>query len=587
MFKKVGYKFFFILITTLVLFSFFVLTTIALSIREVGIRNAKQSAFTIAEIVHKELNASTNIQLQEYLNRLLENPKIRGIWIDTIEEKDKNPLLKKVFATKKRQSRVIEHFSQIYVSVSLPHLSESNEVQFVISVEFDVSEIRSQWLEMIVLVIFLVLFFIGATLFILRQLFAPYRKFYDDLQEIVLDTQKGFYEKRIQTKLQDEVGDIAHWINGINEGVSTIAKSIEARIPILINYKKEYYSQSLLERIEEVMSDLVDLYEFKKGIEHLDDRNDIEQMIISLFNQFHIYEFIIIEIIGEKQRLVHPLNAVGIFEKYQQIINKKSISSKQLLYESEYGVTKFFKESISPTESCIIGLFEISNKIRWNLIFIFEDSSVQEDFIQHLTTFCNYFDAARASLQARYLTDILKENSRKDPLTQLYNRTFLEEYSASATSQAKRINVSYGVLMVDIDFFKKVNDTYGHNIGDKVLVELARVFTQNIRESDIAVRYGGEEFLILLFNSNKEGSMHVAQNIKKHFEEIIFESDNGEKFGKTLSIGICLFPNKAQSIALAIKYADIALYRAKEGGRNRIVEFMPDMLPKDFNPTKV
>ncbi|OHE00487.1 MAG: hypothetical protein A2W82_04205 [Sulfurimonas sp. RIFCSPLOWO2_12_36_12] len=122
-----------------------------------------------------------------------------------------------------------------------------------------------------------------------------------------------------------------------------------------------------------------------------------------------------------------------------------------------------------------------------------------------------------------------------------------------------------------------VNDTYGHDIGDKVIVALSKVLKDSIRESDLAIRYGGEEFVLMLCNATDEGAMSVAKKIHSAFGALSFDVGNSEALRKTISIGIAKFPTDGDTIWKCIKYADTALYVAKDTGRNKIVEFKADM----------
>jgi len=162
-------------------------------------------------------------------------------------------------------------------------------------------------------------------------------------------------------------------------------------------------------------------------------------------------------------------------------------------------------------------------------------------------------------------------------MTGLYNRRFLEEFIDKFVKQAERREESYAVLMLDIDFFKKVNDTYGHDVGDTVIEQLGKVIRESVRESDLAIRYGGEEFVILLQNATKEGALRVAQIINEDFAALSFDVGAGEPLRKTISIGICIFPQDETTIWKCIKLADTALYVAKTTGRNKIVEYTKEM----------
>ena len=127
--------------------------------------------------------------------------------------------------------------------------------------------------------------------------------------------------------------------------------------------------------------------------------------------------------------------------------------------------------------------------------------------------------------------------------------------------------------MIDMDYFKKVNDSYGHEAGDIVLKTLSNILKSSIRKSDIAIRYGGEEFLIILQNIKSiDDAVKVAEKIRENVQNTII--DIGEKsIKKTISIGISIFPDHCMKGWECIKYADIALYEAKRTGRNKVVLF--------------
>jgi len=132
--------------------------------------------------------------------------------------------------------------------------------------------------------------------------------------------------------------------------------------------------------------------------------------------------------------------------------------------------------------------------------------------------------------------------------------------------------------MADLDHFKMVNDEYGHQAGDQMLKEVVELIQSNIRRSDLIVRYGGEEFLILLVDPTNEGDTElVAEKIRSEVEKASFPLPGGESIKKTISMGISEFPGDANQLYKAIKFADVALYEAKNSGRNNIMRFKPHM----------
>jgi diguanylate cyclase (GGDEF)-like protein len=185
----------------------------------------------------------------------------------------------------------------------------------------------------------------------------------------------------------------------------------------------------------------------------------------------------------------------------------------------------------------------------------------------------NYLEAAKPVIESKLLMEKLRDNSLRDGMTGLYNRRFLEEFISQFMRQADRNKDTYHVFMLDVDYFKKVNDTYGHDIGDKVIIAIGELLMKSIRSSDLAIRYGGEEFIVMLHNSTDEGALFVAKNIHSAFATIEFNVGTDGVIHKTISIGISKFPNHGETIWECIKCADTALYEAKETGRDKIVMY--------------
>jgi diguanylate cyclase (GGDEF)-like protein len=164
----------------------------------------------------------------------------------------------------------------------------------------------------------------------------------------------------------------------------------------------------------------------------------------------------------------------------------------------------------------------------------------------------------------------LEELSVTDGLTGLYNRKHLMERLTQEMTRARRYNRPFSVLMIDIDHFKKYNDTFGHLAGDEVLVRIASVFKKSIRAVDYAARYGGEEFLVMLPETGLEDALEATERIRTLVAEETFGRGNQEVH-VTLSIGVAEFPENGDTSESLIATADAALYEAKQGGRNRVV----------------
>lgn len=164
---------------------------------------------------------------------------------------------------------------------------------------------------------------------------------------------------------------------------------------------------------------------------------------------------------------------------------------------------------------------------------------------------------------------ILKTQADRDPLTSIYNRRYFEDHSAEKIMLARRSKQPFAILMLDADHFKKINDTYGHKIGDKVLIELAAVCERTLRPNDLVARYGGEEFIIFLENVEADIALLVANRLRETISNSVVYTESNEPIRFTVSIGVA--PSGiSDHINTMIKMADDAMYLAKENGRNRV-----------------
>lgn len=173
---------------------------------------------------------------------------------------------------------------------------------------------------------------------------------------------------------------------------------------------------------------------------------------------------------------------------------------------------------------------------------------------------------AVANLQLR---ETLRTQSIRDPLTGLYNRRYMEESLEREILRASRNNRTIGVLLLDIDHFKRYNDTFGHEAGDTVLREVGLLLQRQVRGEDIACRFGGEEFLVILPDTPHEVVLQRAEGIREAVRQLTVNF-HGQTLGAvTISIGVAIYPLQGRDAATMLESADKALYTAKESGRNR------------------
>ncbi|MCU7833730.1 MAG: transporter substrate-binding domain-containing protein [gamma proteobacterium symbiont of Taylorina sp.] len=239
------------------------------------------------------------------------------------------------------------------------------------------------------------------------------------------------------------------------------------------------------------------------------------------------------------------VNLLGIFEKFVQQIDdskRQAIINKYvgIRYEKGFDYTLLWQ---------VLGIAFIllSASLYWN---------------------------KKLSLSNKELAETQKrliKQAHRDPLTHLYNRRYFHEMAGDLLALCKRNKNTISTIMLDIDKFKDVNDAYGHSIGDEVLINLAGLLKEHTRASDIIARFGGEEFVILLPDTDKKGALQIASKLKSVVEQQVMPIANNNDLQYTISLGVDSVQCDDQKIDQSLNRADKAMYLAKNRGRNRIV----------------
>ena len=249
------------------------------------------------------------------------------------------------------------------------------------------------------------------------------------------------------------------------------------------------------------------------------------------------------EILGKQTSALTP--SIDKFEEYRQyFVQTKEgiIKSEELEYKKKDGTLFWVKlegNPINKTESKLL--------ILWSFIDITKEVYYRKE---------------------------LERLAATDSMTNLYNRRHFSELATTVVKLAKRSGLIYSVIIVDIDKFKHINDNYGHTIGDDVIIALAKALKYNTRESDIVSRWGGEEFVILLPQTEEEGAIEVAEKLRKRVETLMVPAGHDKYVTFTISLGVASAKLDGKyDIESVISCADKALYLAKEAGRNRVEVF--------------
>ncbi len=275
-----------------------------------------------------------------------------------------------------------------------------------------------------------------------------------------------------------------------------------------------------------------------------------------------------------KEKNIWPISAYSGEEAIKTLINGANVDiilmDIHLPKASGIDVAKALKKDERFSYIPIIGITSTSGAEAIEVMKEAFEAGI-DDFIRKPYNLVEFYARIKVNISRSKLIKQLKKESELDFLTKLYNRRTLFRFLEHLIALSKRNKENLSFIILDIDKFKYVNDTYGHQMGDEVLIRLALILKEQIRKSDIAARFGGEEFCVVLPNTDMKNACNVAEKIRKVIEKTDIE------FGKTsinitVSAGVSELEEK-DSLEDLIKKADTALYKAKETGRNKTVAF--------------
>lgn len=465
------------------------------------------------------------------------------------------------------------------------HQVPQGSVLGAVTLTMSISQLRYQALMTIGLVVGAVSLSILAAMLFLRRLLGPLSVTANDVANAVQRAIHGDFRAHIERRTNDEIGQIAEDLNRfmafLHEGLTTMGNNVAQ----LIRHAPPS-GYNLLTTTVEMVGGLIKASHFKQSIEEDETRAEIyHRLSVLLSEDFSIGHFSIYEVGANNNQMTPVIVDAEIGGSCRwcdpEILMRSGAcrarrTGHTINSVETPGICNSFRPPSEFTGMSHICIPIIQSGTVGSIMQIV-GTEEEKDLLQMYIPFINiYLRETAPVLEAKRLMDTLRESNLRDAMTGLHNRRFLEEYVETlvATSQRRKSQIS--ILMLDLDYFKMVNDNFGHDAGDAVLKALAKVLTQSVRASDMVIRYGGEEFLIILQDTAEITADAVSEKIRASVEALKVQV-GGTTLQKTISIGISDFPKDSETFWQAVKYADIALYRAKEEGRNRVVRFDKSM----------
>jgi len=472
------------------------------------------------------------------------------------------------------------------------HEVSEGTVLGAVSMDIDITAQRSEAYRSAVTIIVLLIIFAIILTFLLRRLLSPVIHATEQLHGVVADAEVGVFSHRLNKISNDEIGQIVDDTNQLMQSLEENIGSMSEEIESLTEFTTLSNDKNQMKRTLGAVRNMVDAARFKQAIEN--DRN-LEEVYNRvqrvLFEKFNLKRFSLYEMDQIKKRL-RCIFAQGLPEsaelwcEAEVLIHSDACRACRTAHlvqskDDPHHCPSFAGNGIQQDEDLMYACLPVmlSGTVGGVLQVVF--NADEKDYVYSILPAIRiYLGEASPVIETKLLMRSLKESAMRDAMTGLYNRRFLEEYLDVLSATVERKNINVGILMCDVDYFKKVNDSLGHEAGDAVLIDVAKTLKQAVRTSDMVIRYGGEEFLALLIDTEEEKAMEVAERIRSTIEAHAFVTSGG-KLNKTISVGVSMFPKDGGAFWQCAKYADVAMYQAKDTGRNQVIRFESDMWKDD------
>lgn len=605
-----------ILIVTVMLVALMTATVVNVGVnfREYAYQNAIEKSRMTAAIVRDGLTAhmvNGMMDKRDFFLRNIANAKdVKALWIvrspevvkqfgkGMLNESSRDAIDEQVLKSGEEVRKIVEDQKSATLRVTIPykasaysnpnclqcHQVSEDTVLGAVSMEFDISDTREAGVMTMLKIIGINILFILIALWLTRHFSKPYMELFANMRKGIAHARRGDFSFRFSTKITSGEGaELTEQMNTLftkmQETFSEIKDSLVSFMgPVKIS------CDDPLNEAREIISELAHVYKFKKTVELDATKEEIYGRLVRVLNErFGMHHLALYEVnkVNKERQLVYVSDGLKSF--------CSSASEDDALlcraFRTDSSVVSVDFPQICPScerddihYMCLP--FDIDEKFSLVLSASAKEAEEVEAWRSKIGNINTYFAEAKPVIESKVLMHQLEEASLHDGLTGLYNRRFLEGMIEKLAAQVKRNNSSLAILMIDIDFFKMVNDEYGHDVGDNAIRLLAEVLKNSIRESDLAIRYGGEEFLVLLHNASEEGAVQVAEKIRQTFASTEIATGNGA-IKKTLSVGVACYPKDGETIWQVVKFADTALYKAKNSGRNKVVVFQKEMYNDD------
>lgn len=404
------------------------------------------------------------------------------------------------------------------------------------------------------------------------------------VRELVRATKKvgsGDFSQTIAVRGRDEISQVAEAFNKMTVNLKEYIKEVErksCRIEELTELKAEI--ESINSKLQQKILALYALHEISKAVNSTLELDRLFYVVMDMVsNTLGIKDFCLMLLNDEEQKLEIKA-AYGFSREVQDKISfavgegvtgavVKTGQSRIIGDVSKVPEFKYYHGEKTDIKS----LLSIPLMVRGKAVGVLNVNHTKENAFSgdDMALFTAVANQIAIAIENAKLFELTKKMSVTDSLTGLYNHGFFQKQLSEELERARRYGRNVSLLMIDVDRFKKINDKYGHTVGDRILQAVADMFKMYSRHVDTVARYGGEEFAIVLPETDREQAKIVAERLRKDVEKMeIYVEELEKNLKTTISIGISSYPVNAETQEELIESADKALYRAKSTGRNKV-----------------
>ena len=603
---------------TIIIFSMVTLLTIvivalvAIGSRESGYNGAIKRAYLAADIVKETLTShminGTMDKRETFLTSISQIKEIKDLWIirgdnvskqfgksENRNEKPKDAIDEKVLKTGKVITLPSESLKSATLRITIPytassldkpnclscHNAKEGEVLGAISLEFDIQDDRISSITVLLNIIVIITVFLILILIYISRKIKPYTSSFDSITEVLKKVHEGDYSVRAKEGVLKEDKEAFQWLNEIIEKLETVLTGIEKNLTSFVHNRASSTSSDKLLTAQKIIEDITEIYNYKKTIETDLTKDDIYYRLVQVFkDKLKIESFCIYEndLKRDNRKVIFSTENTRPCCSLLKNIKEQCRAERTDTVVLSENFPEICRIATCDDCSDYICIPFTINKHKSITVHVLCDSKNHlEETKYKIGIIKKYLEETKPILESKILMDVLRERNLVDGLTGLYNRKYLDEFIEKKMPQELTLGSTYAVMFLDIDYFKMVNDTYGHDAGDTILQKLSKTMKAEISDNDFIIRFGGEEFLIIMENPTEESAKDLATRINSEFSKLVYTFNN-ESFSKTVSIGYSFLPSDTDQMWKCIKFADLCLYKAKETGRNKVIRFTKDLL---------